>query len=238
MKKGSAKSQGEGKGGGAEWLTTFNDLMTLLMVFFVLLFTMGTTDTKKLKSFKGSLQSGLGVLEAGTKATVKVMEGKHETESEVGDEVDGVDHRQVEKEFIGNLNRQEGINAVRTEKGVVITLEDAILFGSGQAEINTEASPVLDRITEVINKIPNRIRVEGHTDNDPIHTERYDSNWELSTARAVNVVKWFVSMREISPERFSAAGYGEVKPLVLNDTAEHKARNRRVEIILVKEGER
>ncbi|MFO7738195.1 MAG: OmpA family protein [Desulfatiglandaceae bacterium] len=219
----------EGSDGCAKWLTTFNDLMTLLMVFFVLLFTMGTLDTKKLRSFQGSLQSGLGILEAGEKVSIGVIE-PHRT-SEVNSE-EGMTGS------MEDLNSLPGVDAAYTHEGIMITLQDAILFQSGIADINPIAFPILNSIIDIIQDISRPIRVEGHTDNDPIHTERYPSNWELSTERAVNVLKYFSDKGKIPPERLSAMGYGESRPVFPNDTPEHKARNRRVEIVLVMEEEK
>ena len=224
----SIKSTEQESGSEASWLTTFNDLVTLLMVFFVLLFTMSTLDTRKLKSFQGSLQSGLGILMAGEKVSVGVIEpGKNieaPSKQDIGDS-------------IRNLDSLPSVAAVYTDEGIKITLEDKILFQSGVADINKMAFPILDKIITVLKSTSQPIRVEGHTDNDPIHTEKFPSNWELSTARAVNVVKYFTTVGPIAPERLSAVGYGQSRPLFLNDTSEHKARNRRVEIVLVTQEE-
>ena len=100
------------------------------------------------------------------------------------------------------------------------------------------AYTVLGSLAGVIRDMPYPIRVEGHTDNVPIHTRRYPSNWELSTARAVNVVKYFADAGQIDPQRLSAVGYGESKPLVANDSAQNRAKNRRVEIVVVKEDQK
>lgn len=215
-------------GSRANWLTTFNDLVTLLMVFFVLLFTMGTLDTKKLKSFQGSLQSGLGILEAGEKVSVGVIEPHRTSEVHSKEEMD---------ESMEGLNDLPGVDAAYTHEGIMITLQDAILFQSGIADIDSSAFPILDSIIDILRHTSRPIRVEGHTDNDPIHTGRYPSNWELSTARAVNVLKYFATEGKIRPERLSAVGYGDSRSVFPNDTPEHKAGNRRVEIVLVMEEE-
>ncbi|MDY6986489.1 MAG: OmpA family protein [Thermodesulfobacteriota bacterium] len=213
-------------GGGTNWLCTFNDLMTLLMVFFVLLFTMGSLDTRKLKSFSGLLQAGLGVLEAGRQTQIGVIEPQKAMKTMTLDEI---------KDYIKNLHVTEGVEAEGSEHEIRITLDDSIFFQSGIAAINSSALPILDKITNIITNTSHHVRVEGHTDDDPIHTPIFPSNWELSTARAVNVLKYFVHRGRISPERFSAAGYGQSRPLYPNDTPEHKAKNRRVLIVLVPE---
>ncbi|MDY6949922.1 MAG: OmpA family protein [Thermodesulfobacteriota bacterium] len=223
--KRSSKTKAGG-GSAANWLCTFNDLMTLLMVFFVLLFTMGSIDTRKLKSFSGLLQAGLGVLEAGKQTQVGVVEPVRAIRTMTNDEI---------RDYIKGLHFPEGIEAEGSEDEIRITLDDSIFFQSGVAHINRSALPILDKITEMIRNTSHHVRVEGHTDDDPIHTPVYPSNWELSMARAVNVLKYFVHRGRIKPERFSAAGYGQSRPLYPNDTPEHKANNRRVVIILVPE---
>ena len=224
----SIKSAEQESGQGASWLTTFNDLVTLLMVFFVLLFTMSTLDTRKLKSFQGSLQSGLGILKAGQKVSVGVIEPEKNIQAPAKQDIE---------DSIQNLDSFPSVAAVYTDEGIKITLEDKILFQSGVADINKMAFPILDKIITVLKSTSQPIRVEGHTDNDPIHTERFPSNWELSTARAANVVKYFTEAGTIAPERLSAVGYGQSRPLFANDTPKHKAKNRRVEIVLVTQEE-
>jgi chemotaxis protein MotB len=264
----------------AKWLVTFNDLTTLLMVFFVLLFSMSSLDVKKLKYFQVSLQSGLGILKKGENVQVGMTETTPIPETQDQGEVAPEEETATDKEVMldqemaadkemapeeeGNIENEtwevfplpevaaeeeieDSINALdseldigvtHTKEGIVITLENTILFESAVAEINPGAFPVLDKIAAIIKKTSKPIRVEGHTDDDPISTEMFPSNWELSTARAVNVVKYFVESGKIPPERLSAVGYGEAKPLFPNDTSEHKAGNRRVEIVLMMEEEK
>lgn len=208
----------------SKWLTTFNDLMTLLMVFFVLMFSMGKIDTKQLKSFQNALQSGLGIMHAGIRTEIAVVDPRKDF---------GAMHHQEMEDHIKALDAEPGVGVVSTKERAIITLANTIIFRTGSADITSGAFPILNRIAEIIKKTSMPVRVEGHTDNVPIHTERFPSNWELSTARAVNVVKYFASLRGISPKRLSAVGYGESKPLFPNDSAVNKAKNRRVEIVLV-----
>jgi chemotaxis protein MotB len=216
----SSQKSGDGK---AKWLTTFNDLMTNLMVFFVLLFSMGKTDTKQLKSFQNALQSGLGIMREGQKTEIAVIDPRRDFGI--------VSQMEIEDSF-AELNDEPGVGVVLKKEGAVITLANTILFRSGISEITPGAVPILDKIAAIIKQTSMFVRVEGHTDNDPIHTERFPSNWELSSARAVSVVKYFAGLGGVSPERFSAVGYGDSRPLFPNDSLEHKAKNRRVEIVL------
>jgi chemotaxis protein MotB len=225
------------------WLTTFNDLITLLMVFFVLVFTMSSIDAVKIKDFKTSLQSGLGVLEAGKKLSVGLTSPikPNQSPQPLNPSTDA-NNTQMQTEAavrvedtLTSLESEFGIKATFTKKGVLISLDDSILFDFGRAEINASGYPVLDKIAAVIQNIRNPVRVEGHTDNVPIATKRFPSNWELSTARAVRVLKYFIAAGEIEPRRLSAVGYGESKPVSPNDTPKNRTQNRRVEIVLITE---
>jgi len=225
------------------WLTTFNDMMTLIMVFFVLLFTMSTMDVNKVKRFKNSLQSALGVLMEGEQTAVKVEGGQTETGGSQPDDLKPVEKTAqstiVEEdgppsieEKIGVLEKDLGIAATYSKKGISLSLKEGLLFDLGRADINPQGRTALDKIGAVIKAYGNQIRVEGHTDNLPINNERFPSNWELSTARAVNVVKFFIQSVRMDPQRLSAVGYGASKPKYPNDTIENRSKNRRVAIVL------
>ncbi|VBB42481.1 conserved hypothetical protein [uncultured Desulfatiglans sp.] len=223
------------------------------MVFFVLLFTMSQLDVKKAKTFQDALQSGLGVLMPGESAQVAVMdesgsfglspelnEGKRahlgerpEDHSDAGNRLLGT-VQEIVNTSLSDLGEDPGVLATLTDEGVVILLEDAVLFDSGKAEINSQAFNQLDAIQNIIISVHNRVRIEGHTDDVPICTPRFPSNWELSTARAVNVLKYFTASGLVDPGRFSAVGYADSKPLVPNESPEARRKNRRVEIVLVK----
>jgi len=234
----------ENGGSSAGWLTTFNDLMTLLMVFFVLLFTMGSIDNNMMKGFQNSLQSGLGVLGAGSRVSIalkqsqtpispqeQLTQAKNETTPE--DQAVGVE---TIDEALDEFAAQPGVNVRYSKQGAHLSFEDSLFFNFGRADINASGFAFLDKMAALIHKIPYAVRVEGHTDNVPIHTKRFPSNWELSIARAVSVVKYFVDVGKINPHRFSAVGYGESRPLVPHDSTARRASNRRVEIVLVTGG--
>ena len=221
-----------------KWLCTFNDMVTLLMVFFVLLFTMSSIDVIQLKTFKSSLQSGLGVLNEGDQVEVtRISETQGEEAVSRTDSEKTLSSEEVKK-AINDIASEPGVGAVCTKDKVVITLDDTVLFHSGMADISQKAFFILDRIAAIIKKCSAAVRIEGHTDNVPISTYMFPSNWELSAARAVNVVKRFVDKGKIPPGRLSAAGYGETRPLCPNDCPENKARNRRVEIVLLMKEEK
>lgn len=226
------------------WLTTFNDLVTLLMVFFVLLFTMGSVDTKAMEEFKNALQSGLGIMGEGSFVSIEVRNSRQDLGNaallrQADGEVEPVDDQQEAApidEALETFAAEPGINVSYSNQGAHITFEDFLLFDFGKADINSGGLAFLDKMAVLMQKIPYPVRVEGHTDNVPIHTARFPSNWELSIARAVSVVKYFAESGKINPQRLSAVGYGETRPLVPNDTPANRTRNRRVEIVLATEG--
>jgi len=231
---------------GPVWLTTFNDLVTLLMVFFVLLFAMGSVDTKMLQEFQYALQSGLGIMGEGSKVSIAVKNfQRNSNEAQLLIQAEGEAEPEDEKvpidtidEALKALTEEPGINVRYSNQGVHITFENFLLFDFGKADINPGGLAFLNKMATLIQKIPYPVRVEGHTDNVPIHTARFPSNWELSIARAVSVVKYFAAAGKINPQRLSAIGYSETRPLVPNNSSANRSKNRRVEIVLATEGER
>ena len=217
------------------WLTTFNDMMTLLMVFFVLLFSMSTVDMKRFKHFQGELQSALGILEAGQKTAVGVVEPEPPITKTAPEEAAEQPPPQVVAEVraLRRLSERLGLPSSWSPRRIQITLDDALLFASAQTAFNREALPVLGEVASALAKLEGQILVEGHTDNRPLMSARYPSNWELSTARAAQVVKYLIRAKAIAPERLAAVGYGDSKPIASNETPAGRATNRRVEIVLL-----
>jgi chemotaxis protein MotB len=207
------------------WITTFNDLITLLMVFFVLLFALSSIDLQRYKQFQGTLQSSMGVLHEGRGTSVNVVGGDQPIRPTTAET------EEAGRNFAA-LSQTEGLEAEYTPRGIRLTLSDELLFASGSAQLTDQGLKMLDRVGMVIKALERTIRVEGHTDDLPIATYRFPSNWELSTQRAVNVVKYFSDRAGIAPDLLSAAGYGESRPREANDSPAARSRNRRVEIIL------
>lgn len=232
--------------GGRGWLTTFNDLVTLLMVFFVLLFTMGSIDSKMMKEFQYGLQSGLGILGEGSRVAISFQESETagtlaellaQAGGQPAPETEG-DEAQDAAETFSEFAAAPGVNVRYSKLSAHISFEEGLFFNFGKADINSSGFALLDKLAVLIRNMPGSVRVEGHTDNVPIHTRRFPSNWELSIARAVSVVKYLTEVGKINPARLSAVGYGESRPLAPNDSPAHRAKNRRVEIVLVMEGEK
>lgn len=210
--------------------------MTQILIFFALLFALSSVDTKKFDMYISSLQGSLGIIQGGQ----TLEKGEFIESGEVGQFlVSAEEQRQFERleqdvKDIIKKNDLSGVQVEMDERGLVIRFVEGVLFDSGKAEIKKQAMAVLDKIVPVLKQSRRQIRVEGHTDNVPIHTREFPSNWELSTARAVNVVRYFIDKHNFSPYTISAAGYGEYRPVAPNDTDKHRALNRRVDIVILK----
>lgn len=236
------KKRGGAEGpSGNEWLATYSDTMTLLLTFFILLYAFSTIDAVKLKQISSALQNlltGQGStsifdynLETGN---VPIVGEETQTNPvEVGETNGEPTMYEQILEFIKENNLEAVVTITKDSRGIIIQLRDNILFESGSAEIKDNSKQILEKISTLILRFDNEIIIEGHTDNVPIHNARFDSNWELSSARAINVLKYFVNVKKVDPYRVSAHGYGEYKPVMPNDTAEHRAANRRVDILIV-----
>lgn len=242
------KGGDEGGGGCPAWMTTFSDLMSLLLTFFVLLLSMASLDQKKIKEALGSLQGALGVLEGGFKTEVSkelilpsvgieppkkmVMERLKKLVYTHFRPGKGRSYK-FKEGYIESKEDQKGPVELReTKEGVVVSIVGGVLFPPGEATLTPQGKRLLDDLISLIKGIKYPIRIEGHTDNTPIFGGKYRDNWELSVARAVSVLRYFVS-KGISPKQLSVAGYGPYKPLYPNDTPEHRARNRRVDIVIL-----
>lgn len=223
---------------GNEWINTYADTITLVLTFFILLYSFSSVDANKFKGIANALQS---VLQGNSGDAIFDYNMSNGNVPMVGDSEPmpnssgGVqeDLYNKLKEIIEKNNLQATVEIKKDTKGVNIELRDNVLFDSGKADIKDGSKPILDKISAIISSVPYNIEIEGHTDNIPISNFKYESNWELSTSRAVNVVKYFIETKGLNPIRFTAAGYGEYKPLAPNDTDEHRAHNRRVNIIIL-----
>jgi chemotaxis protein MotB len=207
------------------------------MVFFVLLFAMSNINTQKSEKLVGSIQAALGVLLEGKKVGVLIVRPIQPTElatQEVSSDssIAVSQLSEVSRDAIDDLTNNPEITVIQTPKGLFITLSDGILFQSGVSELRPEGYPVLNKIIRVLQSNGLDVRIEGHTDNVAIRSGRFPSNWDLSIVRAVHVVKYFIDAGKIAPQRLSAVGYGESKPLYPNDSPANREKNRRVEIIL------
>lgn len=233
------RSRREDSVGQENWITTYSDMVTLLLCFFVLLFSMSTIDLEKFAQVIMSLQEALsGVLESGkTLNQEQMLEQGSAVETDLDSYLREMEQLQSSYQEIRQFLEEEGLTDVvmvmYEERGLLIRFSDKILFEKAKAELQPEAKRILEKIAVVINKLPNDIIVEGHTDNLPIKQPSiYPSNWELSTARATNVAKYLIEKLNVAPERVGIAGYGKYRPIASNDTPEGRQQNRRVDVVI------
>lgn len=232
----------ECKAGAPEWMATYGDLVTLLMCFFVLLFAFSSIDAQKFEAVMQSFQGSAGILSGGKALSEAplVFDGMPEsqTSSQQVIEQNKLENLKEKVEEYLEQNQMEAMVEVELEdRGLVIRFKDNVLFDPGSATVKQGSFEILDFLSELLSTeelINEEIRVEGHTDNVPNISVIYPSNWELSTARATNVVRYFIERSAFSPARLSAAGYSEYHPIATNDTPEGRSANRRVDIVVVK----
>lgn len=242
--RGRDRRRHKGGAGHERWLVSYADFITLLFAFFVVLFATGQSDKSKKVQLEASITSAfqeMGIFEAHTKLPpLPVANGNGEAPqlNSVPKTIAESDPMREVKRRIAEAAAPEiakGTIGIReTPNGLVVSLEEAGFFDSGAADIRPSALPVLARIAGVLPESP--LRVEGHTDNVPIHTAQFASNWELSSARASSIGRLLLKYPNIRPEDLSVAGYAEFHPAASNDTAEGRARNRRVDLVLLKPG--
>lgn len=236
------KKRGGAEGpSGNEWLATYSDTMTLLLTFFILLYSFSTVDAVKLKQISSALQNlltgdgGTTIFDYNMSSGNVPIVGEDTPPNEVdtGESTGEPSMYDQVLEFIEQNNLETVVTITKDSRGIIIQLRDNILFESGSADLKENSKQILEKISSLILRFDNEIIIEGHTDNVPIHNAKFDSNWELSSARAINVLKYFVNVKKVDPYRVSAHGYGEYKPVMPNDTAQHRAANRRVDILIV-----
>jgi len=255
------------KENGERWLLTYSDLITLLMIFFVVLYSMSKVDAQRFAAVAESLNKALG---GGTPAKIELAKsqvgpslfqtGTPSSKTTVpGNGTDPNNTAYTKPEASANASQGNGdtekmtIDAIKAkldkfaadngiqstlvttieERGLVVSIQETLLFESGSADITARARDILEKISTVLAVAPNQIKVEGHTDNLPINTAKFPSNWELSVIRSTNVVH-ILQHDGISPDRLSAAGYGEFRPISSNDTDAGRGKNRRIDLIILR----
>lgn len=223
----------------ATWLVTYADLVTILLVFFVLLYTLSFFEKeqyrKAVETIKVQVEENenlIGLMElmeipetADTQITIEDITGLHSREKSLFKNI---------TEFVRSSGRKQNISSRILDGKIIVTIKGKALFNSGSASLNKTAVFIFDEIIQILYDYPEyNINIKGHTDNIPISTPIFPSNWELSAVRATTVLKHLVS-KGIRPQRMTATGYGDVMPLVPNTSEDNRAQNRRVEFVLEK----
>lgn len=221
--------------GAPKWMVTFGDMMSLLLTFFVLLLSFANMDMQKYKDVLGSMEQAFG-------SQKKIYQlGKEGGEDKPIPMESSESRAEVEKERLVNLLktmvREEGIDSdnsifiTKDKNGVRMEIAGSVVFAPGQTTLLPVAQRFFRKLIPIIKATIYRIVVEGHTDDTPVRSTVFPSNWELSSARAGSVVRFFIQRGKLMPKRFSAVGLAETRPIVENNTPENRARNRRVSII-------
>jgi chemotaxis protein MotB len=229
--------------GHDRWLVSYADFITLLFGFFVVLYAFARSDQKKQAQISMAIDTAfrsMGVL-SGSKPTAGAQDAAPPVSAMMDEELltptqVKYDLGRIQRDLALTLAKQIATRAISLamgRDGLVISLREAGFFESGSATPKMEALPALRAIADRLGKTPYDLRIEGHTDNVPIHNAEFDSNWELSSARATHIARLFLEMKTIPPDRLSAAGYAEFHPVAGNDTAAGRAENRRVDLVVL-----
>ncbi len=224
-----------------EWLTTYSDLVTLLLCFFVLLFSFSEVDANKFRqisqSFKIGFEGSNGILNGGEAIDIEEPPIGGESKPEIEDEL--MDLYKQLKKYASDQDLEDELSVQLDERGVLLSFADNVFFDSGSADIKPESREILDATASILKQdefSKRQIKIEGHTDSDRIvYSTKYATNWELSSARATNVLRYLVEVDRVEADRISSAGYSEYRPVAENDTVENKAKNRRVDIVILKD---
>jgi chemotaxis protein MotB len=220
--------------GGNEWLATYGDLVTLLLCFFVLLYSMSTIDIQKFKTLVDSMQnigmvSEKGSIITSTGDSIANMDAIIDTKKENNI------YSQIEK-IVEEKGLKSEVFVSKDEEGVLLRFNDEILFDSGKAVLKPTAKAMLKQIGQILKQHSASVKVEGHTDNVPIKNGLYADNWELSVARAISVLKFYThevpENERLKAENFEVSGYGEFHPVAPNNSQENRRKNRRIEILI------
>jgi chemotaxis protein MotB len=243
--------------GPAEWLLTYSDLVTLLLTFFVLLFSMASIDKQKFEQIASSLKSAFRY-DSGSdmfhdnkgEDIISLIEENNAIDwenyeinnyPEINEEQENKikeyklqEVREKIEEAIEKLVLKDYVSIIEEKHSLTLRIDSVILFDLGSADIKTSGKEILSKLGSLMNELKNEIMIQGHTDNLPINTMLYPTNWELSTKRATNVVIFLIDNCGLRPDKLTATGNGEFRPIRPNDTEENRQKNRRIDIVIVK----
>jgi chemotaxis protein MotB len=216
--------------GMMRWLLTYADMITLMLALFIILFAMSTISRVKFQQFAKDISGGFDNQWSENQPPQGGLDAHKPYD--LSSTVPAI-QKQLEQ-YVAQNHLQNRVQVHMDHRGLVITLlSDKSYYDSGSAQLRPETKKILDEVDVFLRKNDNLIRVEGNTDNVPISTAWYPSNWELSTARAVNVVRYLVEQDHLDPMRISAAGYGQYHPRTDNSTPQARQENRRVDVVLL-----
>lgn len=239
------RKEERGQEGSPAWMTTYGDLVTLLLCFFILLFSYSVMDAMKFEQIIYSLQGTFlreqGILDSSrfpsNPEDDAMLDVDKETKPELDQEAEEIFDEFYEvylsvRNFLQEAGLDDDVKIRYEDRGIVLEMREAVLFDPGRAELKDDSLELLHSINLVLEKLPNKVLVEGHTDNVPMNHPIFQSNWELSVVRATRVVRHLTETKGLDSERFVASGYGEYEPIDTNETPEGRAHNRRVNIVI------
>lgn len=209
------------------WVVSYADFTTVLLALFVFLFALSNNDNIKIKDFKDSIKKEFKQEKTINKTAINENENKDNVINETSKN-DSL--FELVKNNLGNDNK---IEIIQSGKGITLRLKDTLLFDSASAEIKPNSLDTISDIANFLTTVDNPVIIEGHTDSIPIKNSIYATNWELSSARAINLIKYLTENYKLSPKRLSAVGYGEYAPIYDNTTNKGREKNRRVDIIIL-----
>lgn len=213
------------------WLLTYADLITLLLGLFVILYAISKVDAGKYAEIASALNGVFGAPRGILTGNPAVVQNPGTAPYAERDAIAGEVQQALEAS-----GQTLPITISQNERGVTVHIMEELLFTSGSADIRQASLPALDTLARVFRRLRNDLRVEGHTDNVPISTPQFPSNWHLSVARALNVAYYLIQRHDLTQERVSVVGYSEFRPMVKNDTPANRSRNRRVDIVILTPG--
>lgn len=219
------------------WVISYADLVTLLLGFFIILYSLSEVDVRKFDQLSTTFSRAFNVnvkqgAEGGSplfSGTTGLVPGSFS--GQIAVDATAVQHAIDQQEQTAGL--PQDISVIASEDKIVIRLADNLLFASGSADVRPDALPLLRIVADTVRNFGNDVRVEGHTDNIPVGTTKYPSNWELSAARATAVLRYMAEQANLDPKHLYAAGYGEFHPIASNATPEGRALNRRADVVLL-----
>ena len=220
------------------WLVSYADFITLLFAFFVVMYSVSSVNEGKFRVLSDSLSSSFSKTKAVGDLSIMNLPVAKKQPILVQEKPKSKDNARSYLKVanaIATAKVPKGVKVTSTERGLSIRIADETLFGSGSSTINPQIEEFLDLITGLIRDLPNAIAVEGHTDNQPIRTAEFPSNWDLSTGRANALIRYFTEQQNLQSDRFSSAGFAGTRPIGSNATLEGQASNRRVELIVLRD---
>lgn len=229
-----AKREPECPAGAPLWMVTFSDLVTLLLTFFVLLLSMASMDPVKFIQAKTSIKDSFGwrTKAAPTKYSIPVLPSPPVAKFTPIPQETAVQYFKRIKTDLELTKISDEVEFVeRDEDSIILRINDSVLFAPGKTTLNPSSYPLLRKIADILRPLPMSMRIEGHTDDIPTESPLL-SNWDISVARAVAVLRFYNRAKIFSTDRMAAVGYGEARPQVANTTAENRAKNRRVDFVI------